>query len=139
MAARVLGKVALSIVCACGFAFSALLLFHAVGPWVEPKAIPFFHSRPLGAMLLGMAGLFCAFVTVQLIYGRRWAWWLAFGVSTLILGLGVFLFYSSLHPLNEFECSESGFGIGISVLLMLSTRQQCFAVASFGETKVLPS
>jgi hypothetical protein len=121
MIGKIVGKVALGIVCSCGFAFSALLLFYAVGPWTDPKAIPVFHSRLLDSALFGAAGLLCVFVIAQLIRGRRWAWWTAFAVSTLILGLGLFFLYSSLNARTDFERSESGFGIGISIILIMPT------------------
>ena len=121
MIEKIVGKTALGIVCSCGFAFSALLLFYAVSPWTDPKVIPVFHSRLLGSVLFGAAVLICVFVIAQLIRGRRWAWWTAFAVSTLILGLGSFFLYSSLNARTDFERSESGFGLGVSIILMTPT------------------
>ena len=121
MARRVGERVAVGIVCCWGFAFAALLFFYAVGPWTDHQVIPFFGSRLLDTMLFGTAGLICVFVIARLIQGRRWAWWTAFAVSILMLGFGAFLLYSSLHAQTDFERSESGFGIGISIILLAPT------------------
>jgi hypothetical protein len=120
MAGDVVGKVALGIVCCCGFALAALLLLYAASPWIDHKAIAVFGSRPTDTVLFGAAGLICAFVTTRLIQGRHWAWWTAFAVSVLILGLGIFVCYSALHPQSDFARSESGFEIGISIILSSS-------------------
>lgn len=114
-------RVAVGIVCCWGFALTALLVFYAASPWIDHREIPVFRSRPLDTVLFGAAGLTCLFVIARLIQGRRWAWWTAFAVSTVILGLGAFLLYSSLHAQTEFERSESGFGLGVSIILMTPT------------------
>ena len=121
MATNAGARVAVGIVCCWGFAFAALLFFYAVGPWTDHREIPVFGSRPLDTMLFGTAGLICVFVIARLIQGRRWAWWTAFAVSILTLGLGAFLLYSSLHAQTDFERSESGFGLGISIILLTPT------------------
>jgi hypothetical protein len=121
MGGNLAARIGLGIVCCCCFGFAALLLFYAVHPWIDHKEIPFFDSRLSHNALFGAVGLICTFVTVRLIQGRPWAWWTAFAVSTLILSLGMFLLYSSLHPRSEFERSESGFGIGISIILIMPT------------------
>jgi hypothetical protein len=114
----VAGKIALGVVCCCGFTLAALLFLFAVNPWIDHKAIPVFGSRQGDTVLFGVVGLICAFVTTRLIQGRRWAWWTSFTVSILILGLGIFVCYSALHPESDFARSESGFGVGISIILM---------------------
>ena len=91
MAGKIAGRVAVGIVCCWGFAFAALLLLYAVNPWIDRKEIPVFGSRASDTALFGAAGLICAFVTLRFIQGRRWAWWTAFGVNTLTLGLGALL------------------------------------------------
>jgi hypothetical protein len=121
MAENVGGRVAVGIVCCWGFALTALLLFYAVNPWIDHREVPIFHSRPSDTALFGATGLICLFVIARLIQGRRWAWWTAFAVSILVLGLGAFLFYSSLHAQTDFERSESGFGLGVSMILMTPT------------------
>ena len=121
MTGNVGGRVAVGIVCCWAFAFTVLSFFYAVGPWADPKEIPVFHSRLLDTALFGMAGLISLFVIAKLIQGRHWAWWTAFMVSILILGLGAFLFYSSLHARTDFERSESGFALGVSMILMTPT------------------
>ena len=121
MATNAGARLAVGIVCCCGFAFAALLFFCAVGPWTDHRAIPVFGSRPLDTLLFGTAGMICVFVIARLIQGRRWAWWTAFAVSILMLGFGAFLLYSSLHAQTDFERSESGFGLGISIILLAPT------------------
>jgi hypothetical protein len=121
MASNVGVRVAVGIVCCWGFVFAALLFFYAIGPWTDHRAIPLFGSRLLDTMLFGAAGLICVFVIARLIQGRRWAWWTAFAVSILMLGFGAFLLYSALHAQTDFERSESGFGIGISIILLTPT------------------
>ena len=117
MAGNMAGKIALGMVCCCGFALAAILFLYAVNPWIEHKEIPLFGSRALDAVLFGASGLICTFVTTRLILGRRWAWFTAFVVSVLTLGFGALLLVSSLRPQNDFERSESGFGVGISIIL----------------------
>ena len=121
MVTNVGARVAVGIVCCWGFAFAAMLFFYAIGPWTDHRAIPFFGSRTLHTILFGTAGFICVFVITRLIQGRRWAWWTTFAVSILMLGLGVLLLYSSLHAQTDFERSESGFGIGISIILLAPT------------------
>ena len=125
-------KIAIGIVCCWGFALAGMLFFYAAGPWIEHRVIPSFHSRVADTLLFGAAGLICLFVITRLIQGRRWAWWTAFAVSTIILALGASLLYSSLHAKTDFERSESGFGIGVSMILYRST------CTSFCETTVFP-
>jgi hypothetical protein len=114
-------KIAIGIVCFWGVALAALLFFYAASPWIEHEAIPSFHSRFADTLLFGTAGLICLFVITRLIQGRRWAWWTALAVSTAILALGAVLLYSSFHAKTEFERSESGFGIGVSLILITPT------------------
>jgi hypothetical protein len=71
VAGNITGKIALGIVCCCGFALAALLFLYAVSPWIDHKEIPVFGSRPSDTVLFGVAGLICAFVTTRLVQGRR--------------------------------------------------------------------
>jgi hypothetical protein len=118
MATNIAAKIALGAVCCCGFGLAALLLFYAGAPWIDSKEIPVFGSRLSDTAIFGVAGLICAFVTLRLVRGRRWAWWTAFTASGMVLALGVWLLYSALHPQTEFARSESGFGIGLSIILI---------------------
>lgn len=123
------GRVAVGIVCCWGFSLAALLFFYAAGPWIDHGEIPVFHSRPLDTLLFGAAGLICILVIAKLVQGRRWAWWTAFAMSTVILGLGALLFYSSLRAQTDFERSESGFGIGVSIIAMTPAVMCCVLLA----------
>src|SRR5208282_3518980 len=111
-------RVAIVVVCLFGLAFAALLLFAAVNPWVDQHEIPFLGSRFYDSALFGAAGLLCAFVVVRLIQGKLWAWWTAFAVGLVTIGLGALLFVSALHPRDDFARSESGFGLGTGFILM---------------------
>jgi len=118
MKMSVAGRFAIGVVSCCGFAFAALLFVYAVSPWVDQKQIPFFGTPASDTVLFGTAGAFCALVNIRLLQRRRWAWWTAFSVSLLTLGFGMLVFFSALHPKNDFARSESGFGIGISLILV---------------------
>ena len=121
MAGKVAGRVAVGVVCFWGFVFAALLFVYAVNPWIDHKEIPVFSSRASDTALFGAAGLVCVFVILRFIQRRRWAWWTVLGVSTVIFGIGAFVLYSSLRARTDFERSESGFGIGVSTILMTPT------------------
>lgn len=129
MVGSIIGKIALGIVCCCGLALAALLFFYAVGPSIDRKAIPVFGSAYLDTMLFGVAGVICVFVIARLFQGRRWAWWTSLTVSTLLLGFGAFVLYSSLHARTDFERSESGYGFGMSILLMTPATVCCVLLA----------
>jgi hypothetical protein len=118
MAGNVGGRVAVGIVCCWGFALTALLFFYAVNPWIDHREIPVFHSLSSNTVLFGAAGLIFLFVIARLIQGRRWAWWTAFAVSILILGLGAFFFYSSLQDRMAFERSER---LRASIIVIMPT------------------
>jgi len=113
-----LARIAIGAVCFFGLALAAVLLLYAGSPWVEQRAIPFFGSRFYDSSLFGIAGLFTVFVSVRLLQGKAWAWRAALAASVLMLALGVLIFISALNPRDEFARSESGFGIGISVIVM---------------------
>ena len=110
--------IAVGVVSLLGFSFAALLAFYATGPWMDRKAIPVFGSRMLDTVLFGIFALAAGFGSIRFVQGRRWAWWTALVISTLTLTSGIVLFYTSLHPHSDTEASESGFGIGVSLMLM---------------------
>jgi uncharacterized membrane protein YbjE (DUF340 family) len=111
-------RVAIVVVYLFGFAFAALLLFAAVNPWVDQHEIPFLGSRFYDGAVFGAASLLCVFVVVRLIQGKLWAWWTSFAAGLITIGFGVLLFVSALHPRDDFARSESGFGLGIGLILM---------------------
>jgi len=109
---------AVGVVSLLGFSLTALLLFYALSPWIDRKARPFFGSHTLDTALFGISALASGLASVRFLQGRRWAWWTALVISSLTLTLGVLLFWASIHPHSDFEASESGFGIGVSLMLM---------------------
>jgi hypothetical protein len=111
-------KIAIGIVCFFGFALAASFFIYAVNPWIDQHEIPFLGSRTYDSLLFGAAGLLCAYVSIRLIHGRTWAWWTALAASILTLGFGGLHFVSALHPRDDFARSESGFGLGIGLILM---------------------
>jgi hypothetical protein len=102
-----------------GFMLCALLIFYAVSPWSDHKEIPFFGSRFRDTALFLILGLFSLSVTVELLRGKRWAWWSTLVVSVLTLSLAVVLLVSTLHPRDDFARLEGGFGLFLSLCLML--------------------
>jgi len=111
-------RIAIGALSFFGFTLAALLFFYAGNPWIERGEIPFSGSRFFDSASFGMAGLLCVFVNVRLVQGKAWAWWTALAVSVLMLAFGALVFISALHPRDDFARSESGFGLGISVILM---------------------
>jgi hypothetical protein len=122
-------RIALGVVCFWGLALAALLLFYAGNPWIDKREIPFFGSRFYDSAVFGLAGLSCVSINLRLMQGKAWAWWTVFAASMLTLALGVFIFVSSLRPRDDFARSESGFGIGISVILMTSAAMTSILLA----------
>lgn len=118
-----LARIAVRIVSIIGLGPAALFFFYAVGPWTEARAIPMFGSRIYDTVLFGAAGLLCIFVVLRLIQSRVWAWWITFVASILVLGLGIFSFYSALHPSDAGW--ESGFVLGVAVFLMTPAAVAC--------------
>ncbi len=111
-------RIAVGVICLFSFTLALLFFFYAVNPWIEKAEIPFTGSRVNDSVLFGLTALLCVFVSIRLIQRRIWAWWTAFAVSVLTLVLGVVLFVSVLHPRNDFDRSEGGFGLVISLILM---------------------
>ena len=111
-------RVAIGVVCLFGFTLAALFFFAAVNPWIDQHEIPFLGSRFYDSTLFGVAAFLCVFVGVRLVQGKLWAWWIAFAVSLVTTGFGVLLFVSALHPRDDFARSESGFGLGLGLILM---------------------
>jgi len=111
-------RVTIGVVCLFGFALAALLLLAAVNPWIDQHEIPFLGSRFYDSAMFAIAGLLCAFVVVRLIQSKSWAWWVAFATGLVTIGFGVLFFVTALHPRDDFARSESGLGLGISVILM---------------------
>jgi hypothetical protein len=112
-------KIAVGVVCFFGFGLASLLLMYAVSPWIDRAVIPFFGSRVYDTVLFGVTGALSALTSIRLIQGKMWAWWAALAVSGIILGLGVLLLFTTLHPRDDFARSEAGFGMGISIILTL--------------------
>jgi hypothetical protein len=118
-------RIAVGIVAAIGIALAVLFFFYALGPWTDARVIPMFGSRICDSVLFGAAGFLCIFVNIRFIQGRVWAWWTTLGASVLLLGLGLSTFYLALHPRDGFARSESGFAIGLSVILMIPAMVAC--------------
>jgi hypothetical protein len=112
-------QISIGVVSCFGFTLGALLFFYAVSPWTDHKIIPFFGSRVLDTAIFGVIGLFCVFVTIQLLRSKRWAWWFAFVITAITLGLAIIFLILVLHPRDDFERSEGGFGLGISLCLLI--------------------
>ncbi len=120
-----LAKIAVGVVAAIGIALTVLFFFYAIVLWTEARAIPMFGSKIYDSAVFGAAGLLCIFVNLRLIQGRVWAWWTTLAASILALALGLSTFYLALHPRDDFARSESGFGLGLSVILMIPATVAC--------------
>ncbi len=112
-------QISIGVVSCFGFTLGALLFFYAVSPWTDHKVIPFFGSRVWDTAIFGVVGLFCVFVTMQLLRSKCSAWWFAFAVATITLGLAIVFLILVLHPRNDFERSEGGFGLFVSLCLLI--------------------
>ena len=112
-------QISMAVVSCFGFTLGALLFFYAVSPWTDHKVIPFFGSGVCDTAIFGVIGLFCIFVTIQLLRSKCWAWWFAFAVATITLALATVFLIAVLHPRDDFERSESGFGLFISLCLLI--------------------
>jgi hypothetical protein len=119
MRPRTGGRVGTAVVSFFGFMLCALFIFYAVPPWLEHNEIPFFGLRFRDTALFSILGLSSLSVTVQLLRGKRWAWWCALAVSVLTLSLAMVLLVLTLHPRDDFARSEGGFGFFLSLCLML--------------------
>ena len=113
------GQINIVVVSSLGLLLAAILFFYATAPWIEHGVIPFFGSRLGDTSMFGGSGLFCTFVAFQLFRSRRWAWWVAFVASLAMLILAMTLLFLFLHPRDEFARSEGGFGLFLSLFLMV--------------------
>jgi hypothetical protein len=112
-------RIAVGILAALGIALASLFFFCSGSPWAEAGLNPIFGSRILDSVLFGGAGVLCVFLSLRLFQGTVWAWWTTLAASILVLGFGLSIFYLSIHPRDDFARSEGGFGIGLSVILMV--------------------
>ena len=113
------GRFAVGVVSCFGFAFSLLLFFYAAGPWVDHSVIPTFGTRICDTAVFGLIGLSCIFVSIRLIQGKTWAWWVALLVGIVMLGMGGRLLLLALYPRDDFARSEGGYGLVLSLFFLL--------------------
>jgi hypothetical protein len=113
------GQINIVVVSSLGPLLVAILFFYAAVPWIEHGVIPFFGSRLCDTSMFGGIGLFCTFVVIQLFRSKRWAWWVAFVASLAMLALAMTTLFLFLHPRDEFARSEGGFGLFLSLVLMV--------------------
>ena len=119
MSTKVAGRIEIAVVSFFGLTLCTLFIFYAVSPWSDHNEIPFFGSRFRDTALFSILGLSSLCITIQLLRGRWWAWWSALAVSVLTLSMAVFLLVVTLHPRDDFARSEGGFGLFLSLCLML--------------------
>jgi hypothetical protein len=113
------GRIGIALASIFGFAFCGLLILYAVSPWLDQKEIPFFGSRFFDTAIFSTFGLASLFCNLQLLRGKSWAWWSALVVSALILSVALVLLVATLHPKDDFARSEGGFGLFISICLLV--------------------
>ena len=113
------GQINIVVVSSLGLLLATLLFFYAAAPWMEHGVIPFSGSRLGDTSIFGVIGLFCIFVGIQLFRSKRWAWWVAFVASVAMFILAMTFLFLFLHPRDEFELSEGGFGLFLSLVLMV--------------------
>jgi hypothetical protein len=112
------GRIAIGVVSLFGFTLAILLFFYAAEPLVDHAATPIFGSRIRDTAIFGPIGLSIVFVSLRLIQGRNWAWWIALAVSLITLGCGAFVFVSWIHPRDDFARSEGGYAFVLSLFLI---------------------
>jgi hypothetical protein len=113
------GLIGTTVVCIFGFVLCALWLMYAISPWIDHNQIPFFGTRLRDTAVFLSLGSSGITVTVGLARGRRWAWWCASMVVGLVLSVAVFLLVATIRPRDDFERSEGGFGLFLSICLLV--------------------
>jgi cell division protein FtsW (lipid II flippase) len=119
MQSKVTGLAGTALVCIFGFVLSALLLMYAASPWIDHNEIPFFGTRLHDTAIFFVLGASGVAITVGLARGRRWAWWSALIVVSLLLSMAVFLLVATVRPRDDFARSEGGFGWFLSFCLLV--------------------
>ena len=103
-------RISIGFVVLLGVAFTALMLFYATAPYTEKDVIPVSRSAIGDTLIFGSIAIGSLAVCIGLAKRKLWAWWTTVLFCALLLVAGIFLFWTTLHPRDEFARSEGGFG-----------------------------
>jgi len=112
-----MGRVASWIVGIMGVIATAVFAVFAAAPWLN-------HVRPLitklqleECILNGSLTLVTGLASWGIFAHRLWGWWITVAFCLLLLGFDGWLFWSATHQHNPYEHSESGFGVGLCLIV----------------------
>ncbi len=92
-----------------GALLAGLLSFYAVFPWMTGRTGFDFARRFAASAAMSLLAVACFFTVVQLIRGKKWAWWSAQVLAAMSLGFGLLCLWYAFFPTNDFERSEAAF------------------------------
>jgi len=88
---------------------AALLELYAGMAWAAHRAGDPMSQRVGTPAILSFLAATCVITVVELIRGRRWAWWSTLTIAAMVLAFGLFCLVCAFRPVTPFEHSEFPF------------------------------
>jgi hypothetical protein len=98
---------------------ATLLEICAAMAWTARWAGEAARSRFGTPAILSLCAAVCVITLIELIRGRRWAWWSTLTMAAMVLAFGVFCLVCAFRPLTAFEHSEFPFLLSTGIMFAL--------------------
>jgi len=69
--------------------------------------------------ILSFCAAACIITLIELIRGRRWAWWSTLTMAAMVLAFGLFCLVCAFRPLTTFEHSEFPFLLSTGMMFAI--------------------